>query len=119
MTRPLTALALAALLSSAGFSGIANAADPIVGQWRAPGSGIVKVSACGNAFCAQVISGEHKGKSVGTMRGSGTDYTGTVIDPRDEKSYEGSATIAGNGKTLKLTGCALKIFCKTQTWTKI
>ncbi|MEE2953443.1 MAG: DUF2147 domain-containing protein [Pseudomonadota bacterium] len=119
MTRRLSALAFAALISSAGLTGIANAADPILGQWQAPGGGVVKVSACGNAFCAKVISGDHKGKSVGTMRGSGGDYTGTVTDPRDDKTYEGSATIASNGKTLKLTGCALKIFCKTQTWTRI
>ena len=43
-------------------------------------------------------------------------YTGTVTDPRNSKTYEGSATIAGNA--LELKGCVAKIFCRSQHWTR-
>lgn len=108
-------IAAAAATMALGTS--AWAAEPIVGKWRAPGGGIVQVSSCGGAYCAEVISGQHKGKSVGRMTGSGADYEGEVIDPRDDRTYSGNAVVKG-GK-LELTGCALKIFCKTQTWVKL
>ncbi|UIJ70585.1 DUF2147 domain-containing protein [Aurantimonas sp. HBX-1] len=92
------------------------AAEPILGKWRAPGGGIVEVTSCGGAFCAEVISGEHAGKSAGQMSSNGEGYAGTVTDPRDDRTYQGTAVIEGN--QLKLTGCALRIFCKTQVWTR-
>ncbi|MCB8836063.1 DUF2147 domain-containing protein [Aurantimonas sp. VKM B-3413] len=107
-------LALATIFA---LSTPALSAEPIVGKWRAPGGGIVRVSPCGDAFCATVISGEHKGKSVGQMTGSGKTYKGSVTDPRDDRTYSGTVSISSG--SLKLTGCALKIFCKTQTWIRI
>lgn len=93
-------------------------AEPIVGKWRAPGGGVVKVTSCGNAaYCAKVITGEHKGKSVGQMSGAGVEYVGTVTDPREDRTYSGKARVEGG--RLKLTGCALKIFCKTQIWIRV
>ncbi|HEX2018534.1 MAG TPA: DUF2147 domain-containing protein [Aurantimonas sp.] len=107
------ALAAVALL---GFSTASVAEEPILGKWRAPGGGIVEVTSCGDAFCAEVISGRHAGKSVGQMNGAGGDYEGTVTDPRDDRTYTGSAVIDGN--QLSLTGCALAVFCRTQVWTR-
>lgn len=98
------------------LGGIASAAEPIVGKWRAPDGGIVQVTSCGEGFCAKVITGQHKGTDVGQMQGAGTDYSGTVTDPRDNRTYEGSATV--EGAQMKLTGCALKVFCKTQVWVR-
>ncbi|TFF25568.1 DUF2147 domain-containing protein [Jiella endophytica] len=92
-------------------------ADPILGKWRAPGGGVVKVSSCGGGYCATVITGEHKGKSVGRMSGSAGSYSGEVTDPRDDRTYSGSATVSAT--QLKLTGCALKVFCKTQIWVRV
>ncbi|MCQ0987969.1 DUF2147 domain-containing protein [Jiella marina] len=109
-----TILTLAAL---AAFSAPSLAADPILGKWRAPGGGIVHVTSCGGSYCATVVSGQHKGKAVGRMNGQNGEYTGSVTDPRDDRTYSGSATVGGG--TLKLTGCALKIFCKTQVWTRV
>lgn len=94
----------------------AQAQEPILGKWRAPGGGIVEVTSCGGSFCAQVISGRHKGKSAGRMSGNDGTYRGTVTDPRDDRSYSGNAAVTGD--VLKLQGCALKVFCKTQTWTR-
>ena len=98
-------------------SATAFAAEPIVGHWKAPGGGIVDISPCGGGFCATVISGEHKGKDAGTMSGSGAAYEGTVTDPRDDNTYSGSAKVEGD--TMNLTGCALKVLCKTQVWVRV
>lgn len=40
-----------------------------------------------------------------------------MTDPRDERTHQGRAVI--DGSTLKLTGCALKIFCKSQVRTRV
>lgn len=92
-------------------------AEPIVGKWRAPGGGIVQVSLCDGGYCAKVVTGEHKGKSVGQMIGDGEQYVGTVTDPREDRTYSGRARVEGG--RLTLTGCALKIFCKTQVWIRV
>ncbi|WP_152046400.1 DUF2147 domain-containing protein [Aureimonas psammosilenae] len=107
----IAALCLTALCASPAFS-----AEPILGKWRSPGGRIVEVTDCGGKFCATVLTGQHKGKSVGTMSGAGGDYRGTVIDPRDDKSYSGTARV--EGARLVMEGCALKIFCKKQSWTR-
>ncbi|KQT42945.1 hypothetical protein ASG43_15455 [Aureimonas sp. Leaf454] len=104
----------AALLAFASSS--ASAEEPILGKWRAPGGGIVEVTNCGGAYCATVVSGRHKGKTAGRMNGSEGTYEGTVTDPRDDRSYSGRAAV--DGDVLKLKGCALKVLCKTQTWTR-
>lgn len=119
MNKRTSAIAASTLIAFSGLATSTLAAEPIVGQWRAPGGGIVEVVRCGGEFCATVISGEHSGKSVGRMSGAGASYSGTVTDPREDKTYDGTASIDGGGDTLKLQGCALKIFCKTQTWNRI
>ncbi|BDA85979.1 hypothetical protein Sa4125_35210 [Aureimonas sp. SA4125] len=95
----------------------ALADEPILGKWRAPGGGIVEVTSCSAGFCATVISGQHKGKDAGAMNGSDGVYAGSVTDPRDDKTYQGEAVIEGD--VLKMTGCVLKVLCKTQRWTRV
>ena len=106
----------AATVFAVALSGTAFAAEPIVGHWKSSDGGLVSVSSCGDAYCATVIKGEHKGQSVGRFSGSDGDYSGTVTDPRDEKTYAGTAHVA-DGK-LKLTGCALRVFCRDQVWVR-
>lgn len=110
----LKTITAAAILLSLGTGAMAE--EPILGKWRAPGGGIVRVAPCGDAYCARVITGRHKGKDAGSMSGSGGAYTGTVTDPRDDRTYSGSATVEDD--KLRLTGCALKVFCKTQVWVR-
>lgn len=98
------------------FCGTAFAAEPIVGQWRSVDGGMIRVASCGEAYCATVIKGEHKGEPVGKVKGSGSDYTGTVVDPRSSKSYSGTVTV--EGARMILRGCALKVLCKSSVWTK-
>lgn len=92
-------------------------ADPIEGTWLRPSTGVlVKFSKCGSSFCAKAISGEFTGKSVGKFTGSGSSYTGTLIDLKEDKTYSGRAKVTGN--TMKLEGCVLKVICKGENWQK-
>ena len=112
MTRMLT-LAAAMLAMTAGTA----MADPIEGNWRTQSGETAAIASCGGAYCITLKSGKYSGKRIGKMSGSGGNYSGTITDPADDKTYSGSATVAG--ASMKLKGCALKIFCKTQTWTPV
>lgn len=93
-------------------------ADPIEGNWKTQSGETAAISSCGGAFCITLKTGTHAGKQIGKMSASGgSKYTGSITDPADDKTYSGSATL--NGASMKMTGCALKIFCKSQTWNKM
>ncbi|NDW04139.1 DUF2147 domain-containing protein [Jiella pacifica] len=109
-----TALAAAAIFAAS--IPAASAAAPIVGNWRTASGETAKISACGKAYCTTILTGEHKGKRIGQMSGSGSSYAGRITDPANGRTYEGTAEVDGN--SLKLTGCALKIFCRSQSWTR-
>ena len=51
------------------------------------------------------------------MQGSGNDYSGEITDPSEDKIYSGYGTVSGN--TLKMKGCVMSLFCKSQTWTRL
>jgi len=62
-------------------------------------------------------TGKFAGRTIGAMKPAGDGkYAGTITDPQDDKTYSGSAKVSG--ATLELTGCAMSVFCKTQTWNK-
>ena len=93
----------------------AFSAEPIEGTWLRPSNGaLVKFSKCGNSYCAKAVSGEFAGKSVGKFSGSGSSYSGTLTDLKENKTYSGNAKVTGN--TMKLEGCVLKVFCKGENW---
>ena len=92
-------------------------ADPIEGNWRTESGQTARISKCGSAFCITLQTGEHAGKRIGRVSPSGAKYVGTITDPADDKTYSGSAQISGS--SLKMTGCALKVFCKTQNWPRM
>ena len=106
------ALALAAGL----FATSAAHAAPIEGKWRTQAGANATISSCGKAYCIKITSGEHAGKNIGTVSGSGNKYSGQILNPVDGKTYSGSARV--NGNTLKLSGCVARILCKTQTWSR-
>ncbi len=107
---------LGAGLGALMFAGSAVAAEPIEGQWRTQEGSIAEIAPCSAGFCVTLRSGQHQGKQIGQMQGSGASYTGTVTDPSSERTYQGRATVQGS--QLSLTGCALRVFCRTQTWTR-
>jgi uncharacterized protein (DUF2147 family) len=101
----------------AAMSVSAIAAEPIVGNWKTQSGETAAIAACGGAYCIKLKTGKYSGKQIGRVSGSGASYSGTITDPADDKEYSGAATISGSSMALK--GCALKIFCKTQNWTKM
>jgi uncharacterized protein (DUF2147 family) len=107
----ITATAMTAILSGPVF-----AEDIIVGNWKTQSGETAAIS--GNSSYSIVLkTGKHAGKTIGSMSGSGGKYAGTITDPADDKKYAGTARVSGT--SMRMKGCALKIFCKTQTWTKL
>jgi uncharacterized protein (DUF2147 family) len=95
----------------------ALAAEPIEGKWKNGPVEIIAVAACGDGFCLTMTTGEYAGQSIGKLKGSGMDYAGEITDPGNKKTYSGTGTV--DGKILKLKGCALKIFCRTESWNRL
>ena len=107
-------MAIAATIFMAG----AAYADPIEGNWKTQSGETAAIGGCGDGFCITLKTGDHSGKQIGKMTASGANkYKGTITDPADDKTYSGSASLSGSN--LNMTGCALKIFCKTQKWSKL
>ena len=107
-------IAVAAVTMMAG----AACADPIEGNWKTADGPTAAIGKCGGSFCVVMKTGSYVGKQIGKFQPSGgNSYTGTLTDPKDDKTYTGSAKL--NGPSLSLTGCALKIFCKTQRWSRL
>jgi len=91
------------------------AADPIEGRWQTEDGPVAAIAACGDSFCI-TGTGKHAGRQAGRMtaNGDGT-YAGTIIRPRDGKTYSGKAVLSGN--SLKVSGCILGgLICESQTW---
>ena len=106
-------LAAAALLVAA----CTAYADPIEGNWKTA-SGETAAIAGGGSFSITLKTGKFAGKNIGSLKATGAGkYAGTITDPADDKTYSGSASLSGT--TLRMKGCALKIFCKSQTWKKL
>ena len=92
-------------------------ADPILGNWKTKSGETAAIASCGGSFCVTLKSGKHAGKRIGKMKGSDGRYSGTITDPSKDKTYSGSASIAGN--TMKMKGCVLSILCRSENWTKL
>ena len=99
------------------FSTSLALADPIVGNWKTQSGETAAISSCGGSFCITLKSGQHSGKRIGKFKGAAGDYAGTITDPSDNKKYSGTVKLSGS--SMKLKGCALKVFCKTQSWKKL
>lgn len=99
------------------LSGIAWAAEPIEGNWKTASGETAAISKCGSAFCVTLKTGKHAGKQIGKMSGTGGNYSGEITDPEADKTYSGSGAVSGN--SLKMKGCVMSVFCKSQTWTRL
>ncbi len=105
-----------AVLSLGVWASSASAAQPIEGDWKTASGETARITACDGRFCVTVVTGRFKDRRIGVLSGAGAAYKGTITDPKDNKTYDGYAAVTG--ATLKLKGCALKIFCQIQTWTR-
>ncbi len=107
-------LAVALMLS---ISSSVFAAEPIVGNWKTESGETAKIGPCGSSYCVTLKSGQFAGKRIGKMSGTDGKYAGEITDPADDKTYSGSASVSGTN--LKLKGCVMKIFCKSQNWKRL
>lgn len=98
-------------------SGQAFAAEPIVGNWRTASGATAEIAPCGGSFCVTLKTGKHAGKRIGNLAGANGSYSGEITDPESDKTYSGSGSVEGN--SLKMKGCVLRVFCKSQTWTRL
>ncbi|MBJ6131993.1 DUF2147 domain-containing protein [Ochrobactrum sp. Q0168] len=103
---------------AASLAAPALAEEGIVGSWKRPNGTIISYAACGgNKFCGTVMTGEYKGKSIGTMSGTDGNYKGEVNKLDEGKTYTGKASVKGN--TLSLSGCVLGgLICKSESLTR-
>lgn len=95
----------------------AVAAEPIVGSWKTASGETAVIAQCGSAYCVTLKTGKYAGKQIGKMSGTGAEYKGEITDPAADKTYSGSGSVSGNA--LKMKGCVMSVFCKTQTWTRL
>lgn len=115
----MTSRIMLAIMASLSLTGAALAADPLEGRWRTQSGETAQIGACGSGLCITLRSGKHAGKQIGSVKPQGSNaYAGTIIDPADDKSYSGKASLSGSALTL--SGCVLGgLICKSQNWTKI
>lgn len=101
----------------AASTGLAMAAEPIEGNWKTASGETAAIAKCGPAFCVTLKTGKYAGRQIGKMSGAAGSYEGEITDPAADKTYSGSGTVTGN--SLKMKGCILSIFCKSQTWSRL
>lgn len=131
------AAAALALLAAPAF-----AAD-VTGVWQTPtNGGQVEIARCGNSLCGKLLSSNHirenpalkdvknkdESQRVRTLKnlqmlydftGGPTKWTGgKVYNPDDGGTYAGTIELIGDNQ-LKLKGCIVAPFCKTQVWTRL
>lgn len=97
--------------------GSSYAAEPILGNWKTEDGATTAIVQCGGAYCITVKTGKYAGKKIGTFNGKGGSYAGRLTDPASNKTYDGVISVAGN--TVKMKGCVMKVFCQSQTWTRL
>jgi uncharacterized protein (DUF2147 family) len=120
----------------------ALAADA-TGLWQTPtNGGQVEIARCGNSLCGKLLSSNHirenpalkdvknkdESQRVRTLKnlqmlydftGGPSKWTGgKVYNPDDGGTYSGTIELIGENQ-LKLKGCIVAPFCKTQVWTRL
>ena len=126
----------------AAVSGSAFAAD-VTGLWATPtNGGQVEIARCGNSLCGKLVTSNNikadptlkdsknkdesqRGRTLKNLQmlydftGGPTKWTGgKVYNPDDGGTYSGTIEQLSDNK-LKLKGCIVAPFCKTQVWNRI
>lgn len=114
------------------------------GLWRTPvdGGSVIRLSPCDGAICGRIVTSPHI-RAVPDQRDvrnrdpalrdrvlrdlmvmkvrplePGKWGDGWVYNPEDGGTYKGEMALRPDG-TLRLTGCIVTPFCKTQTWRRV
>lgn len=110
----------------------AAAQAPIEGLWRNPsGTAIIAIAPCGPVLCGKVVWASARGqrevaahapKVVGTtvltnVKPRGERWTGNLYIP-DDNIHVSARLQPLTARQMKLTGCIIGIFCRSQVWTR-
>ncbi|KAA0699344.1 DUF2147 domain-containing protein [Neorhizobium sp. P12A] len=98
------------------MAGLANASDPLLGNWKTQNGETSEISRCGSGYCITAKTGQYAGRQIGTFSGKDDSYSGKITDPQTNRTYSGTLKVSGD--SIKLTGCAMNVLCKSQTWTR-
>ena len=107
----------AAVMVALAFASSAVAAQGIDGRWKTASGTTAEIAPCPDGYCITLKTGKFAGRTIGRLKADAGRYVGTITDPSDDKTYAGSAVV--DGDKLKLQGCVFKLFCRTQTWTRL
>ena len=113
-----------------------------VGLWNTPeDGGVVRIERCGDDICGRPVSSSRlrafpgqkdlrnrdpalRGRTIRGLLilklhplGPGHWGAGSVYNPNDGRTYKASLELTG-GSRLRLQGCLVAPFCRTQTWTR-
>jgi uncharacterized protein (DUF2147 family) len=140
------ALAAMSLTLPAGAQNPAQTVDPAaavaklpdnsyLGTWQNPsGSVRIRASTCGAKVCGTVVFANDKAKA--DARRGGTDpligtqlfeefttrgprqWRGRVFVPDMNRRVTGTATLE-NENTIRVEGCAARVICRNQVWTRV
>lgn len=138
-------VAIAPWMLAAALSSTAQAADPR-GTWLTQDKdAALTISSCGSQLCGQIIwleSARDRGGALrrdknnpdpgkqsqricglvvikGLERSGPNTWAGTVYNPEDGKTYQGSITVLSQDALKVRAYFALPIFGKNQTWTRV
>ncbi len=125
------ALAACAILAAS----IGHAAEPL-GTWLSQsGETKVRIAPCGGSLCGTIVwvkgggadkMNPDKAKAGRPLVGvqmiynvtkGGSGYSGKLYNYKDGNTYTGKLEMVSD-TSLKLSGCRLKVFCRSQIWTK-
>lgn len=139
-----TAVLLPLLAATIAIGPMSTDAGSIQGIWRteSDGGATVHLTACGEAICGHVVTSPRlrahpdqrdsrnrdislrdrplKGLLMLKLRplGPGRWGDGWVYNPEDGGTYHGAAELRPDG-ALRLRGCIVAPFCRSQTWTRV
>ncbi len=106
-----------AAIAMAAFASSAVAGQGLDGRWKTAAGTTAEIAPCADGHCITLKTGKFAGRMIGKMKTADDRYEGTITDPSDDKTYAGSAVV--DGDKLKLQGCVFKVFCRSQTWTRL
>ena len=122
-------LASVAILTLTGAQG---ATQPIEGRWANPSrSVIIDIAPCGTAFCGTVAWASAKAQQdarrgtsqlIGTqlltkLQHRNSTWHGRLFVPDQNMRANAKLQLVGN-QQLKVSGCAIRRICRSQTWTR-